>query len=45
MWDGGAASDAAVAAAERLYEAGEAKWCTSEDVFIEILADTSPAQV
>ena len=32
------------AAAERLHEAGEARWGTSEEVFIEILAGASPRQ-
>ena len=39
--DAGAAEEDAV----KLYEAGEAKWGTSEDVFIEILANASPSQV
>ena len=34
----------AEAAAERLHEAGEARWGTSEEVFIEILAGASPRQ-
>ena len=38
--DEAAAADAAVA----LYEAGQAKWGTSEDVFISLLAAASPTQ-
>ena len=41
---GGVDEAAAEAAADRLHEAGEAKWGTSEEVFIEVLAGASPQQ-